>query len=86
MKDNMNNDPKVSIIIAIYNTERYLKICFDLVIAQTYTNWEILAIDDSFTYRSSAICDEDERKDKQITEELKMELWGNLDEGIKEMS
>jgi glycosyltransferase involved in cell wall biosynthesis len=43
--DNCHNG-KVSIVIPVYNTEKFLKETLDSVIAQTYTNWEIVAVDD----------------------------------------
>lgn len=39
--------PEVSVIVPIYNVERYLRRCVDSVIAQTYSNWELLCVDDN---------------------------------------
>lgn len=47
-----------SIIIPVYNVERFLKKCLDSVLKQTYQNYEILLIDDGSTDSSSMICDE----------------------------
>ena len=45
----------VSIIVPIYNAERFLAEAIDSVLAQTYTDWELLLIDDGSTDRSTEI-------------------------------
>lgn len=57
---------KISIIVPIYNTERYLKRCIDSIIKQTYTNLEIILVNDGSTDNSLKICREYEKKDKRI--------------------
>lgn len=47
----------ISIIVPVYNTEKYLDQCIQSVLAQTYTNWELLLINDGSTDSSGAICD-----------------------------
>ena len=47
--------PKVSIIIPVYNAEKFLSETIESVIAQTYTDWEIIAVDDGSTDRSREI-------------------------------
>lgn len=56
----------ISVIIPVYNVEKYLKRCLDSVISQTYENLEIILIDDGSTDTSGKICDEYAIKDKRI--------------------
>ena len=54
---------KVSIIIPVYNVKDYIRECIDSVLAQTYTELEILLVDDGSTDDSGRICDEYAEKD-----------------------
>ena len=56
----------ISIIIPIYNTEKYLHRCIDSILAQTYTNFELLLINDGSKDNSGAICDEYAAKDSRV--------------------
>lgn len=56
----------ISVIIPVYNVEPYLRKCIDSVIGQTYTNLEILLVDDGSTDCSGAICDEYQQKDNRV--------------------
>ncbi|MDR0427349.1 MAG: glycosyltransferase [Dysgonamonadaceae bacterium] len=62
----MNTSPKVSVIIPIYNAESYLKTCIESVLSQTFTNFELLLINDGSTDNSKQICEEYASKDKRI--------------------
>ena len=57
---------KVSIIVTVYNIERYLDKCIESIYMQTYRNLEIILIDDGSTDTSSAICDKWSGLDKRI--------------------
>lgn len=57
----------VSIIIPIFNAEKYLESCLDSVLKQTYHYLEIILIDDGSSDASCAICDDYIRKDPRIT-------------------
>ena len=56
----------ISVIIPVYNAEKYLSHCVDSVLDQTYSDIEILLIDDGSTDRSAAMCDEMAHKDKRV--------------------
>lgn len=58
--------PLISIVIPIYNVEKYLKRCIKSVISQTYSNLEIFLVDDGSTDKSGEICDEYAKIDKRI--------------------
>lgn len=56
----------VSIIIPVYNAEKYLKKCLDSVISQTYTNIEILLINDGSSDESGYVCEYYEEIDDRV--------------------
>ncbi len=58
---------KVSIIVPVYNMEKYLRRCLDSIIQQTLKDLEIICIDDGSTDKSSLICDQYKEKDMRIT-------------------
>lgn len=61
----MKND-LISVIVPIYNVERYLNKCVDSIINQTYQNLEIILVDDGSPDNCPIICDEYAKKDKRI--------------------
>lgn len=58
--------PDVSIIVPIYNVEKYLRRCIDSILSQTFISFELLLIDDGSTDASGAICDEYALMDRRI--------------------
>lgn len=56
----------ISIIIPVYNAERYINRTIESVIGQTYSNWELLLVNDGSTDASKKICDELARQDERI--------------------
>lgn len=60
------NMPLISIVIPIYNVEKYLRNCIETVINQTYKNIEIILIDDESPDNCGKICDEYKKKDSRI--------------------
>ena len=57
---------KVSVIIPVYNGEKFLKQCLNSVLKQTYSNLEIIAVDDGSTDNSASILNEYALKDSRI--------------------
>ena len=60
----MNN--LISVIVPVYNVEKFLVKCVDSILAQTYTNLEIILVDDGSPDNCPAICDELAKKDNRI--------------------
>lgn len=52
------NSPQISVIVPVYNAEKYLRRCIDSILAQTFTDFELLLIDDGSKDQSGKICDE----------------------------
>tara|TARA_R110002096_G_scaffold395427_1_gene590893 strand:+ start:1953 stop:2963 length:1011 start_codon:yes stop_codon:yes gene_type:complete len=62
----MKNSHKISVIIPVYNAEKYLKKCIDSIINQTYSNLEIILVNDGSTDDSGKTCDLYKTKDQRI--------------------
>lgn len=58
--------PLISVIVPVYNVAEYLPECIDSIISQTYTNLEIILVDDGSTDECPRICDEYAKKDSRI--------------------
>lgn len=56
----------ISIIVPVYNMEQYLERCMNSIWQQTYTNLEIILVDDGSTDQSPQMCDDYARKDSRI--------------------
>ena len=62
----MEQNHLLSVIVPVYNVEEYLPRCVDSLLAQTYTNLELILVDDGAKDQSGAICDDYARKDSRI--------------------
>ena len=58
--------PKISIIVPVYNSEKHLQRCIDSILTQTYTDFELLLINDGSKDNSGTICDKSAAKDSRI--------------------
>ena len=75
----------ISIIIPVYNVEKYLRVCLDSVINQSYSDYEVILVDDGSTDSSPAICDEYCSKDNrfQVIHQENMGLASARNTGIR---
>lgn len=62
----MDTQVKLSIIVPIYNVAEFLPKCIESILGQSFTEWELLLVDDGSTDESYQICEEFAQKDKRI--------------------
>lgn len=60
-------NPLISIIVPVYNIEEYLPRCIESVLSQTYTNLELILVDDGSKDKSGEICDAYREKDSRVS-------------------
>ena len=68
--------PRVSVLIPVYNAEEYLRECLDSVLAQSFTDFELILCDDGSRDRSADICEAYAAKDKRVRV-MRQENTGN---------
>ncbi len=66
IQDKAINSLKISVIVPVYNAEPYLNRCINSVLAQTYTNWEMILVDDGSKDKSAVLIDEAAAKDDRL--------------------
>ena len=59
-------EPKISVIVPVYKAERYLHKCVDSLLAQTFSDFEVILVDDGSPDRSGELCDEYARRDSRV--------------------
>lgn len=57
---------KISIVIPVYNVEKFIVQCIESILAQTFTDWELILVDDGSMDASASICDDYACRDKRI--------------------
>lgn len=77
--------PNISIVIPVYNVEKYLNRCIDSIIAQTFTDWECILVDDGSPDNCGKICDDYAKNDSRIKviHQINMGLAGARNSGLK---
>lgn len=58
--------PEISVIVPVYNMEKYIHRCVNSILSQSFTDFELILVDDGSTDTSGAICDEYIVKDERI--------------------
>ena len=58
--------PQISVIVPVYNVEKYLHRCVDSILAQTFTDFELILVDDGSPDNCGAICDDYAQKDARV--------------------
>jgi glycosyltransferase involved in cell wall biosynthesis len=58
--------PEISVIVPVYNVEKYIHRCIDSILAQTFTDFECILVDDYSSDNSLSICEEYAKKDTRI--------------------
>lgn len=62
----VNKHPLVSIIVPVYNVENYIGACIESVLSQSYSNWELLLINDGSMDESGVVCNEYQERESRI--------------------
>ena len=78
--------PQISIIVPIYNGAKYINKCIEMIINQTFKDFELIIIDDGSTDNTSDMCNEYAKKDKRIKVISKKNegTWAARNRGIDE--
>lgn len=58
--------PTISVVVPVYNTEKYLNQCVDSILQQTFSDFELILIDDGSTDQSGEICEQCAQHDKRV--------------------
>ncbi|MFR9068606.1 MAG: glycosyltransferase family 2 protein [Faecalibacterium prausnitzii] len=64
--DRAKKSPEISIIVPVYKVEKYLNECIDSILAQTFTDFELILVDDGSPDNCPALCDAAAEKDSRV--------------------
>lgn len=62
----MNSKPMITVIVPVYNSEKYLRQCVDSILNQTYTHLEVILVDDGSPDRCGELCDQYAAKESRV--------------------
>lgn len=62
----MDNQPLISVIVPVYKVEAFLRPCVDSILAQTFSDFELILVDDGSPDNCGAICDEYAKRDSRV--------------------
>lgn len=62
----MMKSPSISVIVPVYNAEQYIRRCVDSILNQTYTEFELILVNDGSRDSSPRICDDYAQKDGRV--------------------
>ena len=62
----MMKSPSISVIVPVYNAEQYIRRCVDSILNQTYTEFELILVNDGSRDSSPRICDDYAQKDSRV--------------------
>ena len=80
-RNNINkNESTISVIVPVYNGERYLHECIDSILNQSFTDFELILVDDGSKDSSAQICDDYAKRDHRVR------VIHKQNEGIKRYS
>ena len=65
MQEQHKKQPEISIIVPVYKTERFLSACISSILAQTFTDFELILVDDGSPDSCPALCDAAAAKDSR---------------------
>lgn len=65
-RDSLKADVKISVVVPIYNADKYLRVCLDSIVNQTYQRFEVVLVDDGSTDDSGLICDHYAAQDERV--------------------
>ena len=72
---------QISVVVPVYNCEKYIKECVDSILAQTYPEIEIILVDDGSLDKSGQICDEYAKKYSNIISIHQENRWNRAVQG-----